>query len=76
MTPRYNALLKGLSGPERLERALALSALVSSLAWEGARRDVHTKGVEAVRDRFLIKLYGARTASQRSQTIRNCSRNG
>lgn len=76
MTPRYSALLKGLSGPDRLERALALSALIRSLAWEGALRDARGKGSEAVRDRFLIKLYGARTATQLSQTIRSCSRDG
>jgi hypothetical protein len=79
MTPpveRYTALLRNLTKPERLERALALSALIRSLAWEGARRDVQNKSVDAVRDRFVIKLYGARTASQISHTIRKHSPNG
>ncbi len=76
MTESYRALLRQLSGPERLERALALSALVRSLAWEGALRDVQAKGTDAVRERFLIKLYGVRTATQLLQTIRNCSGNG
>ncbi|MGH7695555.1 MAG: hypothetical protein ACRENH_11270 [Gemmatimonadaceae bacterium] len=76
MTERYSALLRRLSAPERLERALALSALVRSLAWQGALRDVQGEGTDAVRERFLIKLYGVRTATQLSQTIRNCSGNG
>ncbi len=76
MTDGYNALLRRLSAPERLDRALALSALLRSLAWEGARRDVQDKSVDAVRDRFLTKVYGARTALQLSNTIRGLSQRG
>lgn len=73
---RYTALLRSLSATERLERALALSALARWVAWEGARRDAEGNGEEAVRARFLEKLYGARIAEQISNSLGARTANG
>ena len=60
---RVLELLKGISPPERMGRALALSALVRDLAWQGAVRHAGHLGAAAVVDRFLRQLYGAEFAT-------------
>lgn len=55
-------LLRTLPPPERLMRALALTALVRDLAWQGATANAGHLGAEAVLRRFLSQLYGAELA--------------
>jgi hypothetical protein len=55
---RQLSLVRALSKSERFERAMALSALVRRLAWEGASRHVGSRGPDAVAERFLRQLYG------------------
>lgn len=62
MLGRYLALIGGISKPERLIRALALSALARELTWYGATRHVGHMGRDAVVERFLLQLYGPDTA--------------
>ncbi len=57
------ALLRQLSPSERFARALALSAYVRQLTWQGARRYAGAAGTPATIDRFLTQLYGAEIAS-------------
>jgi hypothetical protein len=57
-----SAMLQQLSPSERFLRALALSAYVRQLAWQGARQHAGTRGEAAVVDRFLTQLYGADVA--------------
>ncbi len=56
------AMIRRLSPSERFVRALALSAYVRQLAWQGARRHAGPGGDSAVVDRFLTQLYGADVA--------------
>ena len=55
---RQLALIRTLSKAERFQRALALSALVRQLSWEGAARHAGPHGERAVVERFLAQLYG------------------
>lgn len=55
---RQRALLAAASPAERLLKALALSAFVRQLAWAGAERSAGGAGPDAVRERFLVQLYG------------------
>lgn len=52
-----------LSPSERFMRALALSAYVRQLAWQGAQQHAGARGEAAVIDRFLRQLYGADVAA-------------
>ena len=58
----YVAMLRQLSRSERFVRALALSAYVRNLAWQGALRHAQSSGEAATVDRFLTQLYGAKVA--------------
>ena len=55
---RHRALVASLSPTERLQRALSLSSLTRSFAWEGARRHSGQRGTVAVVERFMRQLYG------------------
>ena len=57
-----DARLSALTPAERFMRALALSAYVRALAWQGARLHAGAATPDAVRDRFLEQLYGAAVA--------------
>lgn len=57
------AMLRLLSPSDRFVRALALSAYVRQLAWQGARRHSGAQGEMATVDRFLTQLYGADVAA-------------
>ena len=59
----HEAMLRQLSPSERFARALALSAYVRQLAWQGARRYAGAQGETATVDRFLTQLYGADVAT-------------
>ena len=61
MRAAHAAMVRQLSKPERFVRALALSAYVRNLAWQGALRHSRSSG-EATVDRFLTQLYGAKIA--------------
>lgn len=56
--------LRALPPPERLLRALALTALVRDLAWQGATLHAGHLGAEGVLDRFLSQLYGPEFAAR------------
>lgn len=64
MLLRYLELMRGVPKPERFIRALALSALVRDLAWQGATRHAGHLGDDAVVERFLLQLYGSDIARQ------------
>jgi len=70
---RWRELLRTLSPPERLARALALTALARDLAWQGALRHAGHLGTAGVVDRFLRQLYGpevaTRIASERAAAL-------
>lgn len=57
------AMVRLLSPSERFVRALALSAFVRQLAWQGARRSAGAPRDTATVDRFLTQLYGADVAA-------------
>lgn len=57
------AMIRQLSMSERFVRALALSAYVRNLAWQGALRHSGSRGEAATVDRFLTQLYGAEVAT-------------
>lgn len=59
---RAARLLAALTPADRLLRALALSAYVRALAWQGAHLHSGASGADAVRDRFLEQLYGSDVA--------------
>ncbi len=61
---RYLELIAAVPGPERLTRALALSAFVRDLAWQGATLHVGHLGSEAVVERFARQLYGPEIAER------------
>ena len=48
-----------MSPTERLVRAFTLSAFVRDVAWAGAQRIAGGRGPVAVRERFLMQLYGS-----------------
>ncbi len=56
-------MLARLTLSERFVRALALSAYVRALAWQGAQRTAQAGGDSAVVDRFLTQLYGTEVAT-------------
>jgi len=58
MLTRYLDLVRSVPKPERLARAMALSALARDLAWQGATRHSGHLGAGAVTKRFLLQLYG------------------
>ena len=62
MRATHAAMVRQLSKPERFVRALALSAYVRNLAWQGALRHSRSSGEAATVDRFLTQLYGAKIA--------------
>ncbi|MFN2400780.1 MAG: hypothetical protein ABR543_19405 [Gemmatimonadaceae bacterium] len=64
MLSRYLELIRGVPKPERFIRALALSALVRDLAWQGATRHAGHLGADAVVERFLLQLYGSDVVRQ------------
>ena len=54
---QHLALIRGLTKPERLRRALGLTAFARMLVWEGAARG-RPSGTPAHIDRFLLQLFG------------------
>ena len=68
-TDRAARLLAALTPADRLRRALALSAYVRALAWQGARLHSGAGGPDAVRDRFLEQLYGSAVAGDMSARL-------
>ena len=56
---RHRSLLATMSPSERLVRAFTLSAFVRDVAWAGAQRIAGGRGPVAVRERFLMQLYGS-----------------
>ena len=62
MGATHAVLVRQLSKSERFVRALALSAYVRNLAWQGALRHSGSSGKAATVDRFLTQLYGAKIA--------------
>jgi hypothetical protein len=55
---RYDTEIAQLAPDERFLRALALSACVRSLAWQGARLNAETPDTAGVALRFVRQLYG------------------
>jgi hypothetical protein len=55
---RYLDLIAAVPPAERLHNALALTALVRDLAWEGATLHYGHLGNDAVVARFALQLYG------------------
>ncbi|CAN5335683.1 hypothetical protein BH09GEM1_BH09GEM1_27100 [soil metagenome] len=55
---RYDEHLTVLTPGERFLKALALSAYVRGLAWQGARLHAESQDAAAVVERFLQQLYG------------------
>ena len=64
MGATHAVLVRQLSKSERFVRALALSAYVRNLAWQGALRHSGSRGESATVDRFL------------TQTVRRADRVG
>ena len=62
MRATHAAMVRQLPKSERFLRALALSAYVRNLAWQGALRHSRSSGEAATVDRFLTQLYGAKIA--------------
>jgi hypothetical protein len=58
----YLAMLREMPRPERLRRALALTALAMDLAWAGAVRHAGHQGHAAVVRRFLRQVHGDEVA--------------
>ena len=63
-TDPYLEGIAAMSGAERLERALALTAFVRDLAWQGATLHAGHLGHAAVVERFLRQLYGDEVATR------------
>ena len=68
--------LKELSKSDRFVRALALSAYVRRLAWQGAALHAGAQGADAVTHRFLLQLYGADIAHRVGIARRSGPRDG
>ena len=64
MLARYLGLIRKMPKPERLVRAVALSAFARDMAWQGATQRSGHLGVHAVTERFLLQLYGPDVAGQ------------
>ena len=69
----YDAQIAQLTPSDRFLRALALSACVRSLAWQGARLNAETPDTAGVVLRFVRQLYGDDVALmwQRRTAARN-----
>ena len=63
MTATYARMVAGMSMSERFVHALALSAFVRALAWQGAVLHAVSQDADAVVDRFVLQLYGAEVAA-------------
>ncbi len=61
---RYLDLIADVPPAERLHNALALTALVRDLAWQGATLHSGHLGHEAVVARFALQLYGPEIAAR------------
>jgi len=61
---RYLDLIAAVPPAERLHNALALTALVRDLAWQGATLHSGHLGNEAVVERFCLQLYGPEIAER------------
>ncbi|MEO7520901.1 MAG: hypothetical protein ABIW79_03695 [Gemmatimonas sp.] len=70
---RYDTQIARLAPGERFVRALALSAYVRGLAWQGARLNAETGDAAGVVLRFVRQLYGDDVALmwQRRTAARN-----
>ena len=66
---RYLDLIAAVPAPERLTRALALTAFVRDLAWQGATLHVGHLGSEAVVERFAQQLYGPEIAERIASSL-------
>ncbi len=66
---RYLKLIAAVPAPERLTRALALSAFVRDLVWQGATRHVGHLGRAAVVERFALQLYGPEIAERITSSV-------
>lgn len=60
----YHLMLRRLPKAERFLRALALTAYVRDLTWQGATRRAGELGSVAVVDRFILQLYGPTVARE------------
>jgi len=71
---RYDKEITQLTPDARFLRALALSAYVRSLAWQGARLNPETPDTAGVALRFVRQLYGDDIALmwQCRTAARNC----
>ena len=69
----YDERLASLTPGERFLKALALSAYVRELAWQGARMNASSQNAPAVVERFLQQLYGDEVARD---VIARLARNG
>ena len=54
----YATMLRDASPADRFMRAMALSAYLRALVWQGAVIHAGHQGADAVADRFLRQLYG------------------
>ncbi len=66
---RYLELIAAVPAPERLTRALALSAFVRDLVWQGATGHVGHLGSAAVVERFALQLYGPEIAERIASSL-------
>ena len=66
---RYLELIAAVPAPERLTRALALTAFVRNLTWQGATYHVGHLGSEAVVERFAQQLYGREIGEQIASSL-------
>lgn len=73
---RYVAMLEELPMSDRFVRAMALTAYVRGLAWQGAVLHSGGKGNDAVIDRFLRQLYGADIADRVGSDRRSDGQDG
>lgn len=71
MLARYLDLIRSASKPQRLARALALSALARHVAWQGALRHSGQLGDAAVAERFVLQLYGPDAARRVATRLRD-----
>lgn len=67
---QYFDLIRSIPRPQRLAHALALSALVRAMAWQGAVRHSAHAGDLAVAERFLLQLYGPDVARRTAALLR------
>lgn len=70
---RYLDLIRSVPKPERLARALALSALAREMVWQGATRHSGHRGADAVTERFLLQMYGPEVARRTVAALRGAA---